>query len=459
MTLLLMMACLEPADSGLTPPDDSTPVIDSPVDTQPQGCDARGGVSGEVCVLEAPCSWVGDSRAYFGTAMAVGDLDADGAVELVVGAPGHAGTVGTGAGAVFVLSGDGFPSREALISGPNTSDYFGSDVAIVPDAEGDRVLVGAMGVDDDAAIGVGAAVLLNGEGTELARWSGVDAYDRVGWTVHSGADHDGDGVADVWLTSDWRDQDDDPGTGSANLFLGGALNGGSIQDADLTLTGSGRANVGHAYVNGDFDGDGSTDLMVSAPYAEGYKGAVYQVSGGTSPEALPEPWAVGEASSDAFGFRLAAADFDGDGKDELVVGAPLNDRVDNAAGAVFVYSGQEVVSVWTGEWMDVQAGTGLGTADMDQDGQPELLVGSVSAFRGLATHAGRVYVVDALAGGALGDATTVVHGGGTKDYLGHPILGADVDGDGADDLLLGTAYVNQDGAYDVGSVYLFHGQP
>ena len=124
-----------------------------------------------------------------------------------------------------------------------------------------------------------------------------------------------------------------------------------------------------------------------------------------------------------------------------------------------MYSGQEVVSVWTGEWMDVQAGTGLGTADMDQDGQPELLVGSVSAFRGLATHAGRVYVVDALAGGALGDATTVVHGGGTKDYLGHPILGADVDGDGADDLLLGTAYVNQNGAYDVGSVYLFHGQP
>jgi len=438
--------------------------VDSPVDTQQPGCTDRASVGEDTCVQEAACTWTGSaSKAFFGQAIAAGDVTGDGAMELVVGAPGTTVQLDTGsgygAGRVHVLSGEGWVDQTAVLEGRSSSAYVGSAVAVVPDVDGDGVadiLIGAMG-EDVIGSASGAVYLVNGSGDQLARWTGLESYDRAGFEVHGGDDVDGDGIADLWVTGDFKAADDGLGPGAAYLLLGGQLVDGSLADADAVLQGNGQSSLGQAYASGDFDGDGYVDTMISAPYAEAYRGAVYRVPGGALPQALPDAWIEGVASSDAFGWRLAAGDFDGDGELDLAVGAPLNDQTDNAAGAVFVYTDDEV-AVWTGEWMESQAGSGLGAGDLDGDGSDELFIGAVATWRGLATKSGRVYVVDGQ-GGALGDAPLQVHGNSSKDYLGHPITSADLDGDGAEDLLLGTAYANRDQAYDVGSVYLFFGQP
>jgi hypothetical protein len=87
-------------------------------------------------------------------------------------------------------------------------------------------------------------------------------------------------------------------------------------------------------------------------------------------------------------------------------------------------------------------------------------MGAVDAMHGLQTHAGRLFLAsgDALTGEHSADTLPVqLHGAASKDYLGRTSAFADLDGDGQDELLLGSAYVNTDTAYDAGGLWLFWG--
>ena len=157
MSLLLLLACPEPADSGLESrldsPADSP--VDSLVDTAPSGCTDRVSVGPDTCVQEAGCIWTGAaSKAFFGQAVTFGDVTGDGAVDLVVGAPGTTVQLdsgsGYGAGRVHILTGEGWGEQTDILEGRSSTAYVGSAVAVVPDVDGDGVadmLIGAMGED------------------------------------------------------------------------------------------------------------------------------------------------------------------------------------------------------------------------------------------------------------------------------------------------------------------------
>ena len=109
----------------------------------------------------------------------------------------------------------------------------------------------------------------------------------------------------------------------------------------------------HALAAGDFDNDGFADLAIGAPLEDigaisdaGAINVLYGSAGGLTPVEIPQFWqgaaggVVGTAeASDAFGWSLAAGDFDNDGPADLAVGVPFEDiaAIDDAGAVNVIY--------------------------------------------------------------------------------------------------------------------------
>ena len=156
----------------------------------------------------------------------------------------------------------------------------------------------------------------------------------------------------------------------------------------------GEPRFGQAIVAGDFDGDGVEDLAVGAPGVDGGgvdRAGVVHVRYSSSPDfgaSEDQRWHEGadgvpgrRDTDDRFGSELAAGDFDGDGFDDLVV------RTRNAgADAMLILEGGPLGLGTAGARIVVETPSGLpvgalafeaaATADLDQDGFDELLLGS-----------------------------------------------------------------------------------
>ena len=158
--LLTLLGCRE-KDSGLRADSsaadtDTTAIGDDSGLVPSQGClDAPSpSLSGDICVTTAPCSWSGEqSYEFFSYALASGeDLDGDGHDDVVTGSLTWDGEGQADNGRVVILSGGALAQGGVIgeIAGINNGDYFGSAVALIPDATGDgraELLVGANGVD------------------------------------------------------------------------------------------------------------------------------------------------------------------------------------------------------------------------------------------------------------------------------------------------------------------------
>ena len=251
---------------------------------------------------------------------------------------------------------------------------------------------------------------------------GVDGTDAFGAAVATG-DFDRDGYSDLAVGA----PDENGYEGVAHVIYGSArgLTGTGSELWQLDTPGvpgasTGYEHFGSALTTGDFDGDGRDDLAIAGRggseehgSAAGGVWVMRGTSGGLRPgPALRDP--LGSPSS-AFGAALAAGDFDGNGTDDLAVGA-VGQAVTTAAGAqaragrVWVYSGA--------------AGSG------------------VSATR-------RV-VFDQQSSGVVGTAET-------GDQFGYALAAGDLDGNGAEDLAVGVPYEDVDAGIDAGAVHVLRG--
>ncbi len=320
------------------------------------------GLTGDVYgPLEASSAlWGNASNGNLGSAVAGGDFDGDGIVELASGAPGE----GSGRGDVYVsfrangLGNSDFPADASSfsITGVSTGDHLGEGLAFGDlDADGYDDLVACSPDDDDAGGLSGSCWVFAGASTRdgvgssgVVVSSACDAVitgaagDRLGATSRSVAvgDLDDDGADDLALGAPGGD-----GAGGATWIFANGTVTGALTSADAAWVVTGDGALGTAVAVADVTGDGMADLLGGAPTAGGAgEGAVYLLAAPapgtyTLPADQDASW-TGEAADDAFGTALGAgADLDGDGVSDLVVAAVGNDAGADAAGKAYVFSG------------------------------------------------------------------------------------------------------------------------
>ena len=208
----------------------------------------------------------------------------------------------------------------------------------------------------------------------------------------------------------------------------------------------------------DYDGDGFSEIaMAGFGATDDYTGRVYIISADETgtPGEMYHARIDGVVTFEYFGFDAEnAGDLNGDGKDELLVGAVLGGSGDGA-GVVFdgadLEAGGDLTS--SDSLAQFTGNTYLGfevasLSDMDGDGINELAAGTAWY---LTTHVMVYSGADAAAGGSLKpiDAIAQIDGPSGADVGGHSVGRMDFDGDGLGDLLMG-AYTSGAGVQVLG---------
>ena len=284
---------------------------------------------------------------YFGCSVGTaGDVNEDRYADVIVGAFGNdAG--GSDAGRAYVYyGGPGANTTPDLTFTGAEFDNFGYAVGTAGDLNGDGyadVIVGAP-FNGAGAIDAGRAYVYFGgpaaDATPDLTFVGVEASGLLGYSVGTAGDVDGDGYSDVIVGVSYYDAGGSQ-PGRANVYYGGP---GADASADLTLTGAEAGDnfgtsVGTA---GDVNGDGYADLVVGAPYydAGGPNTArrTYVYYGGPGADATPDLTFSSATAWDMFGYSVGTAgDVNGDGYDDIVVGAYHDAAGGAAAGRAYVY--------------------------------------------------------------------------------------------------------------------------
>jgi len=228
---------------------------------------------------EAPHDLFGISVA------AAGDVNGDSYSDLIVGAYQHdAG--GRDAGRAYVYFGGPRADErpDLVLTGAAAGDLFGFSVASAGDVNRDGVadmIVGAYHNDAGGADAGRAYVYFgsrNPDGVADLVVTGESAGDAFGYSVASMGDMNGDGFADV-IVGAYGNDVGGPASGRAYTYYGGVL---PDAVADFTVTGEKTLdNLGYAVSSaGDFDGDGSAEAIVAAPFADAGRAYVTKPVGG-----------------------------------------------------------------------------------------------------------------------------------------------------------------------------------
>ena len=315
----------------------------------------------------------------FGGALAAADIDGDGDTDMLVGAPGTDQGAALDAGAVYAFfgpfAGSGTPSSPLVRTAQQADrvwtaapggagDGYGSAIA-AGDVDGDGVVdlhIAAPGRDAAGRVDAGSVYrhaagpgVAGGSATQaLARHDGARAGDRLGTRLARLAGNAGS--AGLVASAPWADPVDGvllPDAGEVYVLHGARLaSGGTVTGAPV-LHGERAGDLyGSALATGDLDGDGRDDVVVGAP--EAMDPYLLQRTGRAYLHVLPAAgwlgWNGGSAAAAtavraglpghaSFGQTVELADIDGDGRDDLLVGAPRADCLSIDNGRAYLYVG------------------------------------------------------------------------------------------------------------------------
>jgi hypothetical protein len=327
---------------------------------------------------------------------------------------------------------------------------------------------------------------------------GAEPEDSFGSALAAG-DFDGDGFDDLAVGALGEDLGTLTNAGTVNVLQGSAAGlaaaGGQLWHQNGAGVAGGAESddaFGSALAAGDFDGDGFDDLAVGVLGEDlgtaASAGAVNLLQGSAAGlAAAGRLWSQNSAgvdgvaeSGDVFGDALAAGDFDGDGFDDLAVGARGEDlgAVENA-GAVSLLRGSAAGLATAGGqlWHQNSAGVAgvaesddvfgdaLAVGDFDNDGFDDLAVGARGEDLGAADNAGAVSLLRGSAGGLTAADGQLWHQNSagiagvaeTGDLFGSALAVGDFDNDGFDDLAIGARGEDLGAVGSAGAVSVLYG--
>jgi FG-GAP repeat protein/Big-like domain-containing protein len=416
-----------------------------------------------------------------------GDLNGDGIDDLLVGAP-FADQPKMAAGSVYVLYGQHAadlpdldlagitttPSaRGVRIEGFGEADNLGTSVAAAGDVNGDGrpdVLLAAPFASNNGRSVSGSVYVLYG-GNGLAginlgnlgedgfRIDAAEEDDHLGLAAAAGTgDFNGDGVGDVIVGALHSGKD----AGAAYVVYGRAAAAPTNVDlaqitttqAQLGMRIAGAADgdfAGSTVSGGDLNGDGLADAVVGAPLPLDGSGIAYVVYG--QPVADPADLSlagiagaqaargmriVGPGGSEAGTALAATPDLNGDGIEDLLVGAPLAEEGGrDSSGAAFAVYGQPApdpadtslgqVATDPSRGLRISGavsfghtGAAVGVAgDLDGDGHPDAIVGSPGASNNNRNNSGSADVLDLSGPGTALDSAPSLTNDPTPTFAFH----------------------------------------
>ncbi len=449
---------------------------------------------------------------------AAGDINGDGIDDLIVGAP-NADPYGSYSGRAYVVFGSdgGLPHPFDLdsinglngfvLNGESNFDYAGRSVSAAGDINGDGIddlIIGASNAESNG-IDSGRSYVVFGSDAGLPNpfnlsainglngfvLNGEAAKDASGRSVAAAGDINGDGIDDLIIGAPNADSNHiDSGrsyvvfgsaAGLPNPFNLSAINGlnGFVLNGEAAEDESG-SSVAAA---GDINGDGIDDLIIGAPNADpngNRSGRSYVVFGSATD--LPNPFNLstinglngfvlnGESESDRAGRSVSAAgDINGDGIDDLIIGAPGGGNPDqgrvyvvfgstSAFGSPFNLADLDGINGFkiTGKMGGDRFGISVSAAgDINGDGIDDLITGADRVSSIVGADLGESYVVfgsmaDFSTNGSVislsGSRGFRISGDAEGDRSGYSVSGAgDINGDGIDDVIIGALRADPNG--------------